>query len=388
MFWSSSSQPKLILLVDIESNSVGVALIQRDSFSLPTIVASTRSVFHVEDEASIAIFEKAMLLGLKQALAEIHDFLPSLKSKGLPTSVVEARISLSSPWIVSRLRSIDMRRSEKAVLNKEVVNSLLREEEEMFKKELEDMFESKSTVFAPSITGWYINGYKAPLRLEEATTSADLHFTLSGTKTDLLTKIQDEILNVFEVGNKFHYYDFMTASMQVLLSLFKNVHSALLVNMSDEVSDFLLLHQNNPIGSVTLPLGIASIARQIQSGLSISPELAYSYATLQAENVLESELSHVVESNLLRLENKWKENWKKVSESVLKDKDFPYTVFFLGPAKYEMLAKQFLQSMLPGHEVITLGEDNPFVTTIVDLHENIRRDNKISLLASLISLPL
>jgi hypothetical protein len=383
IFWSSRSESNNILLVDIESNSVGVALVAHGSNSLPNILAHVRTSYHVADEAPVETFEKAMLMCLREALHTIHDELPLLKADGLGTSASRAYIYFTSPWVISRLKEIAIREKEITTLDGSAIQAIVESEEIEFKEDLEDIFDGQGLVFPSQITGLYVNGYKASFTMAKKAVSADLHFTLTGAKLDLIRKVEAEILKVFELGDHFVYQNFMTAFNKVLFSAFSNIHSALLINMTDELSDILFIHQDNPAGTATLPLGIAALARELAASLGLPLEIACSYISLYEDGVLDESFVGSIENILQNTETKWKDMWSKVGADVFKGKDFPYTVFLAGPLHFEQRAKRLLEKVFEGHEIVVVGMDNEFAKHLTSSKKDSLTDPKLSMLASL-----
>ncbi|MES2214114.1 MAG: hypothetical protein V4465_01860 [Patescibacteria group bacterium] len=381
-FWHKNDLSNLNLIIDISAGSIGVALVKAPKDGVPHMLASIRPTFYMKKGSSLAERENAMIQSLEDALEKLHEkVVATLPEKGTRSEISKVVIALSSPWLISKTFIKKISKDEPFLLDEVLANEALREEEGRFKKELEQEYVEDTEVFESRITGIFLNGYETRFPIKKRTQSADLRLIMSATKSSLIKRIENEIIKFFFVKEGVAIESFMAAYFKVFTHAFHDLHSALFVSMTSEITDVLFLKKGQSISTITLSFGTSGILDAIMAEMKAPYELAHSYLALYAENLLAGDVKDrialIVEATALQLGAQW-----HGTKSVVDDSDQPYPVYVVGAYGFENVAKTMLERILPNHNVILVGKDNSFTEKIISLESNVRSDEKLTLLSA------
>lgn len=369
--WSKSSNDKTILVLDISSGSVGAGLIRLKSDSIPLILNTCRVPLYLSNKPNLELIEKALIKSVREAIGNVGN-----------TSVDRVLISFSSPWITSRLRTY-MEKSEKPFsVNQRLIRNVLEKEEEIFINDLTKRYIDESVMFDSKITSVTLNGYESDLSSSQKTTDLKIQFMLYAGQKSLITKIEDEITSLIGVKNELVFENFMFVFMKVFTKVFHNMHSVLLVNMSNEALDLLLIKESSPLVSISLPFGPAYMARAIQKEFNITLEVAYSYISLFSDNVLDNKTKERIDNLFNKIEADWAVSWAKVTREIPKDQVIPYKIFLIGSAQNESIIRTLLSGTFDNHKVEQINKSSEFIKLITKFSDESRIDERISILSA------
>lgn len=383
---SMSLKGENTLIIDISSGSTGAALVHHTESGLPEMVARARTPFYVENGLTADELETAVLSSLDKSLASINAQMPLLSQKGYKGHLSHALVALSSPWVVSHLKTVIIRRDNGFVLDERMVKAVMSEEEELFKKKLTESFREESEVFESVVTNLYQNGYETPHPIKETIKEAEINFLLSATTKNLLHKIEGKLLKVVGLKRGLAVQSFVYAFYKVVTNSFQNLHSALFINVAPEITDLLFLRHGYSALSVSLPIGPAVIARAVAKEFNLSPELANSYLSLYVSNCFNQETNQKIETVFNQVKNDWKNIWHSMGESIPEGREVPYSVFLVVPTGFEKVMKLILESLLSDRNVILVGETNAFTKELVKAAPEVLGDEKLLILSSFANL--
>jgi hypothetical protein len=381
-FFTRGDSGENTLVIDIGSGSAGASLVHTHEHGLPEILASARTSFVVANAPSGEALENALISALRNTLGALSSKTGLLKERGFSASVSKALIALSSPWVTTHLKTVIIEREESFKLEESSIEAIIAEEKELFASKLKDSFESESEVFESALTNLYVNGYEAKGPPKDKVKKAEISFLLSAAEKDLLWKIENELIKSFGLKRGVAHQSFMYCYFKVLSHSFQSLHSALLINMTSEMTDVLFLRHGNSALSASLPFGPAHIAREVAAKLGIPQEIADSYLSVFATGSFDKVNTDAIDSVLLSVEDKWSKLWRSMGESIPEGGSVPYSIFLIAPSGYEKLMKTFLESVLPGKHIVVLGETNAFTKELVKAGADIAPDEALYLLSS------
>ncbi|MBX4199235.1 hypothetical protein KW800_03145 [Candidatus Parcubacteria bacterium] len=363
-----------VLIIDIESGSTGCAFVHTNKSGTPTLKASVRTPYLLSDKPQSASMQSAMLDSLKTSLSSIFPMLGGAVDKVL--------ISFSSPWLTTHLKTVIVSDDRSFVLDHRMIKKIISEEEELFRARLKESFHEESQIFESALTNLYLNGYQVDSPMKDKVKRAEMSFVLSATTKDLLWRVENELIRTVGVKKGAVLQSFMFAFFKVLSNSYQNLHSALLINMTQEVTDILFLRYGASAMNASLPFGPASVARSLAARLSIPLELAYSHLAIFARGDFDDSLTKLMDEALVSIEESWKRLWSTMGESIPEGKNVPYAVFLIAPKGFETFVKTFLESVLGGRSIIVLGETNSFSRELVQMSDGVSPDEKHLILAS------
>lgn len=344
------------------------------------IIYKTRVLFHSGENPTEKFLEGAMLKALSLALERILKNAPALlKERGFKTKVNRAVISLSSPWVVSNLKTSELKQEKQFVLDSKTIREAILQEEEILKQESISKSNEENEFFESAFVGLRVNGYQTNLPIRDKVTNAQIDFILNISKKKVIQKIEEEITKSFSVEEGISLLGFMFIYFKVLSHVFQTLHSSLLINITNEATEILFVEHNNPRLLTSLPVGPISLARRIKDKLKIELPLAESYLKLFVRGDLDSQTMSKLEPIINSAKDEWMQAWDNKTDKFPNLAKSPYAVFLTSLPKHQDISKAFLESVLPNKNIVILGQDNKFTSEITKSPEGEGVDENLAI---------
>lgn len=374
-FLESLNSSSKVLIIDIGSGSTSSAVVQISNSHIPSILRTSRESFIFPERPSSEILELAVLKSLSESV-----------KCAVGISLDRVIISFSSPWIITKLKTINLRKEENQPLNQKRVMEILEKEDQGFKNEIESKYDGKAIVFESKITKISINGYELIRPVNNISGDASISVSLSATKADLIEKVENLLRKTIGVRDNINFESFMYAFLKTMCHSFQSTQSFALISMEDEVSDFMLVNNSTPTVVTSLSFGQGFIRRNLEKELGVPPEIADSYLTLMNDGVLQEELAEKIQNIIVSSVNTWKEVWLKERGDKAIELSGSAKVFLLSKRNSRKIMKEMLQEVFIDHEVVALGVDNLFTKELITYAPETKTDEKINILAAYSSL--
>jgi len=287
-----------------------------------------------------------------------------LKERGFKTKTNRAIIALSSPWVISNLKTSELKQEKRFVLDQKIIRESILQEEEILKQEFISKSTEENEFFESAFVGLRVNGYQTNLPIRDKVNNAQIDFILNISKKKVITRIEEEITKTFSVEQGASLQGFMFIYFKVLSHVFQTLHSSLLINISNEATEILFVEHNNPRLLTSLPIGPVSLARRIKDKLKIELPLAESYLKLFVSGDLDSQTTTKLEPIINSAKEEWIQAWDNKTEKFPNLAKSPYAVFLTSLPKHRGVSKMFLESVLPNKNIVVLGQDNKFTSEI------------------------
>jgi hypothetical protein len=375
-FWRKRDLSENILVIHIDSGSVGAALMHKAPDATSEIIYKTRISFLSTDAPTVESLEKPMLGALSEALTQLSkNGLMVLKDRGFVTKIHRASVALSSPWIVSSLKIANVHSDEPFSLDSHVIKDAMLREEEKMRGESKTL--GGDEMFESAFVGLRVNGYKTHFPVSQKVTDAEIDFVLNAARKDLIKRVGDELHKHFSPEKGIALQGFMFAYFTVLSHVFQNLHSSLLINITNEATEILFVEHGNPRLLTSIPFGPVTIARKIKDRLNMPLPVSESYIQLFASEVLNLQSTIKFEPIIAMQKDEWKALWTVKAERHPSIAKSPFAVFLTTHPKYKKIAKLFLEGVLPDKNIVVLGEDSTFTQKITkspeggDVDENL-----------------
>lgn len=376
-FFGRKDESEISLVIDISSGSTAGAIVRNFQNDLPSLISSIRTPFFSTGKPSRESIESAMLASLNNTLTALVGSLSPEIGK-----INKTLLTFSSPWVESHLKTVIIDRETKFTFNERDLDKIMKEEQELFLAKANEEFKEECEIFESSVTNLYFNGYESQTLIKEKVNKVEVSFILSAISKDLLQMIEAQIMKIAHVKRGLVTHSFMYAFFKTLSHSFINLHSALLLNMTSELTDALFLRHGNSAFSASLPFGPNSIVRSVADRLGIQEPVAQSYLSIFASGAFDEATTNAVDSVLLEVEENWLTLWKNMGESIPEGKSLPYSIFLIAPTGFEKLMKTFLEGIFEKKNIILLGDTNAFTKEIVRLPSNSSSDENILILTA------
>ncbi len=378
--WFHIDHSENVLALHIDSGSVGVALMHRMKEHPSEIIYKTRVPFHSGENPTEKSLENAMIKALSLALENVFKNAPPLlEERGFKTKTNRAVISLSSPWVISNLKTSELKQEKRFVLDSKIIREAILQEEEIIKQESVSKSNEENEFFESAFVGLRVNGYQTNLPIGDKVNNAQIDFVLNISKKKLIHRIEEEITKLFPIEDGVSLQGFMFIYFKVLSHVFQTLHSSLLVNITNEATEILFVEHNNPRLLVSLPMGPVSLARRIKDKLKIELPLAESYLKLFVRGELDSKTLLKLEPVINSVKEEWMQAWDNKTKKFPNLAKSPYAVFLTSLPKHQDISKMFLESVLPNKNIVVLGQDNKFTSAITKSPEGETVDENLAI---------
>jgi hypothetical protein len=291
----------LSLVIDIESGLVRAALVANAQGAAP----------HVMYTVSAPIVNRPAkthggdLLGsMAKALKEVttivaNKAIPEIRSRGVSLPISKIHCALSSPWIISKTKTVKVDYGKDVEISKEMINKIIDAEHQEMEKKFKAEHDATSAGAAleydlvfieQKIFEIKLNGYPVTHFQGRRAREVEVSFAVTVSSKDILARIHDTIagnLNVVSIrgiyGVKGDYVEEFHSSLLLQYAAFRS-----LVKVR---SDYIAAHVHNDLSDIiVVRRGVCSILASFPFGMSSFVKKS-SYALNQSEPLTSSALS-------------------------------------------------------------------------------------------------
>ncbi len=296
---------EMSLMLDVGNGSITGALVLFKKDKKPEFLYSLEVPFVVPEKPSSTKLIEDMTPLLNTLLETIY--AQGFKSKywdKKAKTVFKVLVAFSSPWFVSKTKHITLAKEKDFVITQSLIDSIIKDEEAIFKKEIDENNDYK--VIDSSIVHTRINGYTLETSIGKKTKSLDAYLYMSMVSQNVIKKIEDVVLKHFHIHESdIHIHTFPLISFSVVRDIFSANSDFVLIDVTSEVTDLTLVEGDVIKYSASVPSGKNFLLRQIMKTFSITPELSESTLNLFINEKLNNEDSQKMEEVILNVEKEW-----------------------------------------------------------------------------------
>lgn len=275
----SSKKPKIAIVFDIGSSSVGVAAILLFPQRKPKMIFSAREQMVFQENLKFDRFVSSMLGTLEKAGRALERFpLP-------PNSGRNFSIFFSSPWYASQTRVSKEDFAAPIVITDTLLSDIQKKEVEDFRAVEMKKLGKDATVIEEQTIQVKLNGYETVTPEGKTASVLETSVYVSVIPQKIAHAAREKISGLFHNRNM-SFYTFSFASFAVIRDIFFHKKDFLSVDMSGEVTDISIVRDNVLQETRTFPQGKNFLLRKIASGLGITPAEALSYFAMAASKKL------------------------------------------------------------------------------------------------------
>lgn len=353
--FSRTREAKTIALFDIDSASVGGALVRLHRRGAPEILFLSRVPIRFHPQFEFELFFKGMITALMTAGERLVAFHAKEGGAEKFGRIERACAVFAAPWYLAQTRKISWTRKSDFVVTRAGVQKLLTEEERSFAS-------SALSREAPQIMG-------GAVLLERAVLSSELNgyplsspvgkngkkLTLSFFSSLLSQKVKDGVdaaLSRIFTGRPRTYHTYPYALGNSLLNIFPAEKDFLLVNIAGELSEIYLFRCGSFSEVAFFPSGTNTLLRLLSKKGKADPSGAR--ALLLLAGAPHAEVSGRQAERLSFAGAEWTEEFNASLQKLTGGEGLPHTIFILG----EDDTAHFVMKLLAEDSYLTaLGAD-------------------------------
>ena len=314
---------KLVLVFDIGYSSVGGALFLAQKSGVPKIVFSVREPIILEKDVNI---ERFFLLTTK-ALAIVADRIHK-SGVGAPKEIF---CVLSPLWCVSQTRIIKFEKNTPFVFSLKLADGLIQKEKDLFKEEHLTKYlysGAGSRLIEVKNIKTMINGYETSNPLNQKGVNLEMTIFLSMSGEKILGGSEETIRKNFSF-KEIKFSSFPLSSFAVVRDIYAHEEDFLLINIDGEITDISMIKKNILHESISFPLGVNFLTREVASLSDFSIGEAKSFVSLLKDEHASKSVVKKFDPVIDKLKMEWLRKFQESLSNLCNDISIPATIYLL-----------------------------------------------------------
>ncbi len=312
MFSISSNGIKedLVLIFDIQSGLINGALasIKKDK-TLKIISTKTDQIQrkgHMDGNLYIR-FMISTLSNIAHQLAGNHH-------------ISQAHIILSSPWIISKSKTINSKFDKETSITPKLIDNLIEQASE------KNTFDEDSVYIEKKIFDIKLNGYSVTKYIDRTAMNIEIAFATTISSNNLLSMIKDAIKRPFSIS-KIEYHSGLLLNFISLRKLITDMNDYVYIHIHAELTDIVIVKNGICVHISSFPLGISSLIKKISQELKIDEDMVDSTLSVYKDGKFNNEEKNKINSKLDEYSNDWLNNYSTSIDGSISRELLPEVVY-------------------------------------------------------------
>jgi hypothetical protein len=370
----SSKKPKIAIVFDVGSSSVGVAAIMLSPKSKPKVFFSAREEMVFQENLKFDRFVSSMLESFEKAARTLERVaLP-------PNSGKTFSIFFASPWYASQMRVSKQSFSVPTLITDTLLRDLQKKEVGDFEALEMKTLGKDAVVIETQNVQVKLNGYETAVPEGKIASLLDTAVYISIVPQKIVSAVKEKISGIFH-NRSLSFYTFSFSSFAVVRDIFFHQKSFFFMDISGEVTDISIVRDNVLLETRTFPQGKNFLLRRISLELGVSHAEAVSYFAMSASKKLSNEEGQKVKKAMTVAGAEWLSELRGSLYAFSRDGGIlPHDLFFTADEDVSAWFAENIQNQeLPE---ITLAEktfsvrhlDAAFLSSFCDNENGVERD--------------
>lgn len=299
---------KVSLLININNGSINAALVSFKPRQAPEFLYSVETPY-IGTPPSAMKLPDGMTSLLESSLKDITSKgwgKIGLKNK----KISHVMVSFSSPWLILKTKNIHLKQDHLFIITKKFINDIAKKEEELFKKELSEIYsgnkDEQFNTIEKSVVHTKINGYAVENILGKKTKDFDVSILLSAVTKAIEEKVTSIIFKETHIPKEnLIIHSFPMVLFSTARDSFLTDSNFILFNIDGEMTDMVLVENHAMSSTVSFPFGKNTIIRSLAKSFNISTKIAESQLTMYLSNKIDGASMESIRSLLETLEKEW-----------------------------------------------------------------------------------
>lgn len=371
----SSKKPKIAIVFDVGSSSVGVAVIILSPQSKPKLFFSAREQMAFQENLKFDRFVSSMLEALgKVARTLEHTALP-------PHSGKTFSVFFASPWYASQTRtSPKMMFTPPVLITEKLLWGIQEKETENFRQFEMEKLGKDAVVIEMQNMQVKLNGYETASPEGKTASTLETSFYMSIVPEKIIHAVKAKISGIFHNRNlSFHTFSF--SSFAVARDIFFHKKDFFFLDISGEVTDISIVRDNVLEETRTFPKGKNFLLRKLALGLGASHAEAISSFTLASSKKLAEKEEQNVKKIMSDAGKEWLSDFREALYEISREGSFlPHDIFFTADEDVsvwfaENIQEQELPEIALAEKTFTVRHlDGTFLSSFCEREKGAERD--------------
>ncbi len=321
IFGKSKDKDELILVLSLGSSYVGGALFWARSSGIPKIIFSVREPIPLQEKIDSNILLSFTIKSLDTVLNKIY-----MAKLGAPKRIF---CVLSSPWLVSQTRIINIKKNTPFVFNSKLADELTQKEIKVFEEEnLKKYSDTSNAVRAIELKNiqTMLNGYETSEPLNQKAKELEMTIFVSISGEQVLQKIENTVGRHFHSG-PIKFSSFTMATFTVVRDMYPEKKNFLLVYIGGEVTDISMVKKGALRESISFPLGCNFLTRGVAESMGCTLAEADSLISLFKDGHAEESVVKKLKLIMEELRTQWIKSFQESLANLSNDVSIPATIY-------------------------------------------------------------
>ena len=317
----SSHKPKIAIVVDIGSSSVGAAAVLLSPGYKPKVFYSVREEMIFQEKFSFERFASSMLKTLEKVLTDISVIkLPDHSGKIFPCF-------LASPWYASQTMILEKKFDVPMMVDEKLLHELQKKEIEDFKVREIEKIGRDAVILETKTIQTKLNGYETgdPFGKKAQEIEVAIYASISSEK--IVKAITERIKKVFHMSSP-QFYSFSLASFTAIRDMFHE-KNFLFMDISGEASDLSVVRNHILEETIAFPIGKNSVIRKIAEDTASDFQESASLFRMVKDEDLEKTAGRKIKKAMLATGKEWIFSFQNALSSASTEESFPKDIFVM-----------------------------------------------------------
>lgn len=326
--FGKKEKKELVLIVDIGSASVGVAIASLSRTETPLIHAIVREDMVFQEELNTVRFRKSLTDALSKTVTTLsRTHMPEVLKKTGCAQPTRAYVVFSSPWHASETRTVSSVQEKPFRMTREMMDRIAKREIDSFERTgIVAEIGGDLSISEKHVMRVALNGYETSNPFGKEARTLDVGIFLSVIPRPVLDDVKQAIGRTFSIQDySFHSFPFVV--FDVVRSFAGVPDKFLIIDVSGEVTDVSLVSDRVLLETTTFPVGKRTILRALASTLSTTPDEALSLIRLTDEKRLSETHTSRIEGALSNAGGLWRSAFEKTLSGIANHASIPSTLF-------------------------------------------------------------
>lgn len=332
-----------VAIIDVNSSSVGACVIKKfnqhknNKEKKSEIIWHSRKYINFNDDLNFKIYFK----NIETALIEIVNLIKKEQYK--PQNIY---CFLSTPFFVSRSKTSQHQLNPNSAIKNDFIEKIISNNVNKFLSETpqlySDILDDEKVIIENQIQSIKLNGYvtQDPAG-KKAKTLEISHYMSLGSK-NILNRLNSSLS---QINHKAHieFISSLYGYASIFSTLYPSKDSAILLDVSGELTDIIVISNSTINSHVSFPIGNNSVIRKAQNLLNSTKASAQSELVLFAEGELAETAKNKLKENLEPIKKEWTEKFESALELVMENSILPESVYIISDGSISKIFTGWLE---------------------------------------------
>jgi len=276
--FSKKNKESFSLVFNISSGSVSGAIIRFTEKAGVKIEYYIKEKISFQEELSIPRHVDLMseALGILVEKIRVAGTKKIMPAKGSLFLIDRVFYIFSSPWCVSKTRTIRINEVKEFKVTEQYINKIIDEQEKLFRAEISE----SGQVVEKKIIQIKTNGYVVNDINDCLTKNLEISILFTIVPENILQVIESVVTKTFNSKNIW-CHSLSLSLFSVIRNLFSQYENFIHLDITEEITDLNIINDNIITDSISIPFGRNHFIRELSMNLKITEEIADSMIRMQ-----------------------------------------------------------------------------------------------------------